>query len=438
MPEILYNLTTRQKQYLNDFAHRFYVIPPGRRSRKTLISMRKVMYAAMMCPETRYFHAAPTRKQAKEIFWEKLKKNTRDIWARQPSETDLKVFLVNGSTIQIEGLDKPERIEGSEWDGGHITETGNTKPNFWTEHLRPCFSDTARIENGLQLGFCIFDGVPEGRNHYYKMALRACNGVLPETKPMVGAFASADEWAYYHWFAEDVLNKHEIEQARNDMDERTFKQEYEGSFESYEGLLYYSFSRRNINDEVTKYSPNEPLYLSCDFNNSPMVWLVGQKSGDVGKYIDEIVITHNAKTKANLYQFLDRYKRHQNKILYLTGDSSGNFEDHRDHSTDYVIIAKGLRGYDWKIMNRVPNSNPSINNRVNIGCSLFESIGKKSKVFINSRCTYLIDDLEQNESDGKGGKDKSDPMRTHASDCFDYQNILWYSEDFFKTRIVQI
>jgi len=400
--------------------------------------MRKVFYAAMTCPGTRYFHAAPTRKQAKEIFWEKLKTNTKDVWARRPMETDLKVFLINGSTIQIEGLDKPERIEGSEWDGGHITETGNTKHNFWTEHLRPCFSDTARVLNGVQLGFCIFDGVPEGRNHYYKMALSACGGVIPETKPIVGAFAENVEWAYYGWFSSDVLNAKEIEQARKDMDERTFRQEMEGSFESYEGVLYYSFSRKNVNDVITKYLPDEPIYLSCDFNNSPMVWEVAQKQGDMGKYIDEVVLPHNAKTKTNLYQFLERYKSHKNKVLYLTGDASGNFEDHRDHSTDYVIIVNGLREHGWTVVNQVPASNPSINNRVNIGCSLFETIGGNSRVFINNKCQYLIADLEQNESDGKGGKDKSDPMRTHASDCFDYQNIAWYSEDFFKTRVMQI
>jgi hypothetical protein len=316
-PIVLRGLTPIQRQYHHDTQHRFFVLPPGRRSRKTLISMRKVQYAAMRTKGGRYFHGAPIWSQAKDIFWERLKRNTRPFWAKEPSESDLAVFLKNGSEIHVEGLDKAERVEGQPWNGCHITEFPNTKPDAWPAHIRPVLSDT--------LGFAILDGVPEGRNHFYDLALYACNGIIPETAPFDGAFADNGDWCYYHWFSSDVLTASEIDEARRNLDERTFRQEYEGQFLSYEGVLYYNFDRqRNVSEPMAQYNPLCPLFLSTDFNKSPMVWLVGQLDGRTGRIIDELEISYNAKTQATAQLFCERYRGHSAKTVYVTGDASDN------------------------------------------------------------------------------------------------------------------
>jgi len=439
-PTILYNLTPIQKKYLRDFEHRFYVVPPGRRSRKTLIGEHKVLYVVNSIPEIRSFLAAPTRKQAKEIFWERLVNDTQFI--RQAiSYSDLKVRLLNGSTIQVEGLDRPERLEGSPWDYGLITETGNTKPGFWENHIRPVFSDTARkvyvddkknnIEY-IQLGACLLDGVPEGRNHYYDYALRACGGVIPQTEPGKGQFKESGPWAYYHWFSSDVLSMDEIEEARRDLDERTFAQEYEGQFVSYEGQLYYNFSRENVNDKVAYYNSQEPLYLSCDFNKSPLCFGIVQKRGKNIVVVDEITIQYNAKTQQAAEMFCERYKNAENRLVYLTGDASGKVETTRDYTTDYIIIEDILKRNGFQVRLAVPSFNPNVNNRVNLVCSLLKSVTGEIRCFINSKCTFLINDLERNVGDGKGGKDKSDPQQTHASDWFDYVVSYIYDNEFYK------
>ena len=57
--------------------------------------------------------AAPTYAQAKLIFWEELKRDTKYFQSKTPSESELWVKLKNGSEIRVLGLDKPERIEGT-------------------------------------------------------------------------------------------------------------------------------------------------------------------------------------------------------------------------------------------------------------------------------------------------------------------------------------
>ena len=46
-PEILHSLTDIQRNFLIDDSSRFFVVPAGRRSRKTLIAMAKDMDRAM-------------------------------------------------------------------------------------------------------------------------------------------------------------------------------------------------------------------------------------------------------------------------------------------------------------------------------------------------------------------------------------------------------
>jgi hypothetical protein len=104
---------------------------------------------------------------------------------RPPSESELSIEGINGSVIQVVGMDKPERIEGVPWDGGILDEFGNMKKKAWYEHVRPALSD--------RLGWCDLIGVPEGRNHYYDLAKEA-------------EADTTGEWGYFWWISADILD----------------------------------------------------------------------------------------------------------------------------------------------------------------------------------------------------------------------------------------
>jgi len=370
----------------------------------------------------RYGVGAPTRQQAKSIFWDRLKHNTTMFRKGKPNESELKITLLNGSTVHVMGMEAPERVDGQPWHGWHLTECADMKlKKVYGEHIRPALSDTN--------GWLRLDSVPSGRGPFYDHALYACDGVIPDTKPLIGAYAESridPEWCYFHWFSSDVLSASEIAAAKRQLDERTFKQEYEGSFESYEGQLYYTYNPVQ-HKRLQTIKTEEPLYLITDFNKAPMVWEVAQLRGDKAHYVNEPSIPHNAKTEALIKIFIDRFRSHKNRSLYLTGDASGDWEDHRSYSTDYSIIKAVLKEAGWRVVDKVPKKNPNVNNRVNIGCSLMQ----QNRVEIDPGCTYLLGDLERDESDGKGAKEKkADPQRTHGSDCFDAGNVLFFGHEF--------
>jgi len=202
---------------------RYSVLPSGRRSGKSeIIGKRKMVMRALMSHErnTPFFRpyndprfgiGAPTRDQAKRIYWNDIKRMIpKKFLFCPPNESQLIVSLLNGAEIHVLGMDKPERVEGSPWDHFVLDEYGNMKEQTWGEHVRPALSD--------RQGGCDFIGVPEGRNHYYELSKMA------KAEQMRGN----PDWALFHWLSSDILLPSEIEAAKREMDELTFKQEYEG------------------------------------------------------------------------------------------------------------------------------------------------------------------------------------------------------------------
>ena len=179
-------------------------------SGKSERAKRKIVTEAMKQPGL-YFCAAPVRDQAKRLFWRDLKKMVPDWFKlKRPSESELIIYLNNGSEIYVIGLDRPERIEGLSWRGGIVDEIANCKADIWDAHLRPLFST-----KGMEDSWCWLIGVPEGLNHFYKLAERAKSDKHPD-------------WKFYTWFSSDILDPKEIEDAKRSMDVKYFRQEYQG------------------------------------------------------------------------------------------------------------------------------------------------------------------------------------------------------------------
>jgi len=386
---------------------KFIILVAGRRWGKTWLSLTWLISGSIGANENRFF-VAPTYRQGKMVAWSVLKQMMADTECKF-NETELRVDLPNNSVIRIVGADRADSLRGIGLKRVVLDEYAFMKPDVWQMVILPMLSST----NGRAL----FSGTPSGYNHFHKLFIKATD---------------QDDWSVYEYRTNDGGNvpQSEVDRARDEMDERTFRQEFEATFESYEGRLYYNFNPTEIVKSSLGYQQGNELWLTCDFNKSPMVWLVCQRMNDGSMtVIQELIIRHNAKTQHLIRQFCKEYDHVQNKVLYLTGDASNKYESHRDYSSDYMIIMDTLRDHKWHVVNRVPKKNPNINNRVNVMCSLFHH----KKISITDQATLLINDFNANESDGKGAKDKKDPMQTHASDACDYLTWMLYANEFYST-----
>lgn len=373
---------------------RFAVVPAGRRSGKTELAKRKlVMELPKKKPwaDARYFAAAPTRDQAKRIFWKDIKALMPPGWIRKVSESDLCVTTKFGSELWVVGLDKPQRIEGTPWDGGVLDEYANMRVEAWTENIRPALSDRG--------GWCWFIGVPEGLNHYKDLFDYAASGADPE-------------WGAYTWKSSEVLPEGELASARRVMDPRTFRQEYEASFEGAAGRVYYAYDRERHERASIKIRQDLPVIICCDFNVDPCVWEVAQTDGRTVWVIDEVFL-RNTNTMEMGREAFSRYGGHRaGTIIY--GDASGMNRSTAGQS-DYALLHEtGFRDQ------RIRKANPNVRDRVNALNAMLENTAGETRLFHHPDCKALRKDFEAVEWKDGAGLDKSNNLLTHATDALGY------------------
>lgn len=395
---------------------RFHVVPAGRRSGKTELAKRKLVKKAIGCTrqDGRYIAAAPTHGQAEQIYWKDLKRLTPpDLIVGTPSESRLRIELFNGASIQVMGMDVPERCEGSPIDFMVLDEYANMIRRAWTDHVRPGLDTPGRPGEAWLIG------VPEGRDHYFDLWTRANSG--------------DSEWAGFTWESASVLDKSAIEQAMKDMDARTFDREMRGSFVDFAGRAYFAFGKWNM--EPVEYRPELPLDICLDFNVSPGVCAIAQEqtilsrrmdvAPKVSAYVDEIWIPDDSTVFAICRRIIEKYGSHRG-LVRLFGDATGGARSYvSERGSAWDIVRKELGSVFMSVQNFVPSHNPSEVARIGAVNSRLRATSGLVSLLVNpTRCPHLVKDLEGVLllEGGSGEVDKKrTPELTHISDALGYR-----------------
>lgn len=142
-----------------------------RRCGKDKLFFNKLIVKAMerMANYAYYF---PTAALGKRALWENVDTNNSmrvidhipsELLARAPNQTEMKIRLVNGSTIQVLGTDDLN-VVGGNFYGTVWSEMSLQNPVAW-DLTRPILA-----ENG---GWAWFNGTPRGKNHFHRMFTQA-------------------------------------------------------------------------------------------------------------------------------------------------------------------------------------------------------------------------------------------------------------------------
>lgn len=328
---------------------RFPLVPAGRRSGKTE-RFKRFLVKQANAVIGQYFAAAPTHAQAKKIFWDDLKAFTLScLHPRKPSESDLIIYLPNGSEIHVIGLDKPQRIEGIPWKGGGIDEFADVKSDAWEANILPALNTVNPLDPEYR-AWCWLLGVPDGLNHYYDLCMRA--------------EAKADpNFQVFHWKSAEILPEDVIVAMKHSMSAKQFKQEFEASFETAGGRIYEDYSKANHTD--ARIEPHEQLMWMHDQNFTPLSSAIGvRRNGNDLYLLDEIVLT-SAVSKQSALEFVEKFKDHRNKHVLIYGDPAGQAGEKHGHASDYTDIEGVLRANGWNYTRKVKPAHPAIKDRQN-------------------------------------------------------------------------
>lgn len=383
-------LSKPQEQIAHD-AKRFRVAICGRRFGKTHLAIRELAYHARI-PNQEIVYVAPSYKMAKNIVWRKLKNKLTDLkWVKKHNETELKLELKNGSIIALKGADNYDSLRGT---GNHfivLDEFADIDPEAWFEVLRATLSDTG--------GKALFIGTPKGIGNWSYEIYQRC-------------LEDPENWSSYQFTTLDGGNvpAEEVEQAMRDLDERTFRQEYLATFETFAGRIYYSFERIH---NVVKYQGTTPdiLYIGLDFNISPMSAVVATRIGDTLHIIDEVRM-FSSNTQEVVDEIKQRFPRSK---IWAYPDPAGNQrKTSAGGQTDITILANA--GFVVK----APRVHTPVRDRINAVNSRLCSSSGVRHLLIDPKCKYTIEGLErQTYKEGTSQPDKESGY-DHMNDALGY------------------
>jgi hypothetical protein len=388
-------LTNPQKQVAAS-DKRWRVLISGRRFGKTTLGIREICKHASR-PGTVCWAVCPSYRQAKNIWWLKLKKKLFALhWIRKINEAELTIFLKNGSQISLKGAENYDSLRGNRVDFLVMDEVADIKPEAFYESLRPTLSDS--------LGSGLFMGTPKGLNWAYDLF----NNTQVD-----------DEWGSWQFTTEEGGNvpASELESARRLLDERTYKQEYQGSFESFSGRIYYGFEREKNVEKCVEYDLEnahypEILHIGEDFNIDPSVAVVAYERADgVMHIIDEIGI-FSSNTDEMVDEIKTRYPK--SKIFVYPDPAGRQRKTSANGMTDIIILQNA--GFVVK----APNSHPPVRDRINaVNSRLLSSTGEV-RLVVEPRCKRIIEGLErQVYKEGTQQPDK-DSGYDHWNDALGY------------------
>ena len=196
---------------------RFKILCWHRRARKTTFALNYLIQKCCSIKDATFGYVAPTYTQAKSIAVidpMMLKRYTPNAVKKKAlNESELRQEFITNSVLEIKGGDNPDSIRGVGWKGVVLEEWAMMRHGriIWEEILEPVLRENK--------GWAIFIFTPKGKNFAHEYFLRAksdktgdwFHSLLPASKS-------------------GLIDKDEMEKARDSMPEMLYNQEFECSF----------------------------------------------------------------------------------------------------------------------------------------------------------------------------------------------------------------
>ena len=368
---------------------RFKVLVCGRRFGKTFFSLTWLIANALK-QKGLYYYIAPSYVAAKSIAWRMLKEMSHGYYTVK-NESELFIELSNKSIIQLKGAENRDGLRGVSLSGVVLDEAAYMAEEVWTEVIRPATSD--------QNSPVIFISTPAGWNWLKDIYDYAKSG-------------NDSNWQAWSFTTLDGGNvsQEEIEAARRELPERTFRQEFLASFETLQNRVYSSFNRDiHVIHDTARIEDHKELLIGLDFNIDPMSAVIGIKAGDQLHIVDELELP-NSNTQETAQEIKRRYPNHDIKVY---PDPSGKArKTSASGQTDFTLLSQA----GFRVI--APRKAPAVHDRVNEVQAALMSANKTTRLYINPRCESLIRCLE-GQAYRNGEPDKTAGL-DHMPDALGY------------------
>jgi hypothetical protein len=370
-----------------------------------------------------------------------------DNWIK-PYQAPLKyenvVSFINGYTVQMISLDRPELARGGNFDGGHIDESALIKEEHVNKILRPMIrGNIYRFSHHLHQTFCDYTSVPWLPTGQWVFKTED----LAKTDPEDYFFLESTAWDNV-----DVLGKKYLRDLRNGMSQLewdievmnkrltklpnsfypAFNEEKHGVWKTYT----YSYDEETglTLPSETDRDTKRPIEASFDFNAAFTSLIACQENGNEFRVLDAMWVKQSDTSviDALVTKFCDEYASHERKHLIIYGDRNGNNKQSNSNLTYYQQIQAKLQERGWSSDIMVQGLDPDHRlKHLAITELMAETNPRLPVIRINrNKAKFLIISIQNSpikpdwtKDKGSEGKKIEQERATHLSDCFD--NIVY-------------
>ena len=241
-----------------------------RRAGKTVACIHDLVFRALATkkPNSSYGYIAPLKNQAKTIAWDYLVRAVKPFGKLvKINNQELAVTLPTGARIRLFGADDPDSFRGMYFDGVILDEFADMRPKLYTEVIQPALMDRD--------GWAVFIGTPKGHNSFYKIREQARK--------------DQEKYFYLELKASEsgFLSPQALEDARAEMTQAEYDQEFECSFEA---AIQGSFYAEQISQLEKKghvidvpWIPGIDVHTAWDlgFSDATTIWFFQIVAGEV-------------------------------------------------------------------------------------------------------------------------------------------------------------
>jgi hypothetical protein len=301
--------------------------------------------------------------------------------------------------IELKGTENAMALRGRSLGGVVLDEAAFMDSAVWFEVLRPALAD--------KQGWALFISTPEGTaSWFYDLWNYAAE---PESTDW-------DRWSYTTIQGGNVPAE-EVEAARGQLDPRTFRQEFEASFENLSGLVAINFSEENISTTAIDI-PQLPLWIGLDFNVDNMSAVCGVRVGDDLHIFHEILMV-NATTWDMADELNHRFGLERRKDI--CPDPTGAARKTAGVGlTDHAILRKSGHRVS------TPKSPWKIRDKVNcVNTAILDGAGAR-RLKIHPRCKETIKSLRTLVYDDNGLPNKKLGV-DHMFDALGYLCLMKFN-----------
>jgi len=282
----LYKPHPKQKEIhelINNGKEKYYCVAIGRQFGKTLLAENQALYWAINNNKVLVGWVSPVYSQCKKVYGEIHNAIVGTPYLAECNKSDLIINLVNKSVIQFFSAERYDNIRGNTFDYLICDEFAFIKKEAWTEVLKATV-----LVRGKKV---LVISTPKGKNHFFDIYNMAKDN---ETYCSISGTS----------FDNPKIELSELEDAKRNLPEHVFKQEYLAEFLEDGSAVF-----KNIKECITTASATEICYAGIDLGraNDFTVLTILNESGQVF-YCERWRHMEWSMIISNLIAVLNRYR----------------------------------------------------------------------------------------------------------------------------------